>query len=230
MDEKMTGEEVVNLPRGSKVLFLFSFGIDSPVAYAMLKKRFDVTPIHFLNLEFLPPGTIDIMEDMLRIVKEKIGMEKMYIVSNYSDILNEIYFKVKRKYICVFCRKAMIKIAEKIALEKGFSALASGESLSQKASQTIYNFVSTHSNLSIPFLTPLLGLDKDEIVEYAREFDMFFEKHVGKCDLAPKYPVTMTDWKKIEREFEEKILPLLANIEVKEITEPKEIREVFEYG
>ncbi len=226
-DKKMTEIEIVNLPRGSKILFMLSFGIDSPVAYKLLSRKFNVEPIHFLTTEFHPPGTTDIVIENLKKLKENLKFEKLY-VAEFSEVLYEITEKVKRKYVCLICRRSMLKIAEEFAVRNGFVALGTGESLAQKASQTIYNFSAIHTGFSLPILTPLLGLDKEEIVELSKKFGLYMEKHVGKCEAAPKYPVTMSNYSRVKRFFEKIDNDVLEGVlkNIKPIYDPEEIREV----
>ena len=219
----------VSLPRGSKILFMVSGGIDSPVAMKLAKKYYKVYPVHFELSSFYPKSYKEKVLSMVKILKEKIGFEKMLFVP-FSSVLKKASFSVKRKYICLICRKSMLKACEMLCSKYNFDAIATGEVLAQKASQTIYNMQATHFGIKKPVIMPVLCFDKDEIVKLAKKFGLSVEKHIGACRLVPRYPVTKASWKKVERffreaELEKTIVQALENAIW--IKEPEEVEEYF---
>ncbi len=199
------------LPRGSKVLMLFSGGIDSPVALKLLKKYFKVTPLHFIVSRFYEISYKRIMEEIFSWVFPKLKVKKIFLVP-FSDVLEEVSKKVKRKYRCLLCRRCMLLAAEMLCKKHEFDAIATAEVLAQKASQTLFNMVSTHYALKYPVLHPLLCFDKEEIVNIARKHELYLEEHLGSCFLAPKYPVTKASPEKVQRLFEK--LEIMERLEV----------------
>lgn len=70
-------------------------------------------------------------------------------------------------------RRAMMRVAEAIALREGCQGLITGESVGQVASQTIQALSVTDCVTALPVLRPAIGLDKSEIVAIARKIDTF---------------------------------------------------------
>ncbi len=221
--------EMENLPRGSKILFMFSGGIDSPVAMKLLSKVYKVTPVHFSLEKVFPRKYTQTLQEILESIWERIKIKKMVIV-NFSTVLKELSLRVKRKYICVLCRKSMLFACDLLCERLNCKAIATGEVLAQKASQTIYNMQATHFGVRHAVLHPLLCFDKEEIVKLARRFGLGVERHVGTCRYVPRYPVTMASYEKVEKIFKEiEVEKLIAKIieEACFIKSPEEFKEVI---
>lgn len=221
--------EEVNLPRGSKILFMLSGGIDSPVAIKLLKRFYNVTPVHFTLLTYYPKNYPKIFAEFLENIMKSVGIEKIMVVP-FSNVLKKISIHGKRKYVCLLCRKSMLKACELLCFNYNFDAIGTGEVLAQKASQTIYNMHATHLGLKKPVLHPLLCMDKEEIVRLAKKFGINVEKHLGACRLAPRYPVTKATPEKLERIYKEIEIEELINEAVNNVVwikDPKEFEEVM---
>lgn len=190
----------VNLPRGSKILFMFSGGIDSPVGMLIAKRKFEVTPIHFLLTEFYPSGYKENIIEILEKIKDKIKFRKFYVVE-FSEVLRTIVEKTNKKYRCILCRKSMLKACDILCEKEGFDAIGTGEVLAQKASQTLYNLSATHNDLNHPVIHPLLFYDKEEIIKLAEKNNLRVEKHAGACLAVPKYPVTRANPERVGKMF-----------------------------
>ncbi len=230
VDKGGEGALIVNLPRGSKILFMLSGGIDSPVAIKLAKKYFSVMPLHFTTSLFQPRYYKQRFREFLEVVMEKLELKKVMVVP-FSDVLKKISISGKRKYSCLLCRKAMLKACELICYVNGYDAIGTGEVLAQKASQTIYNMQATHYGLKKPVIHPLLCLDKEEIVKLARRFGISIEKHLGTCRLVPRYPVTRASPEKLEKMYSELELDKGVKEAVEKafwIKEAKEFEEVVE--
>ena len=186
-----------------KALSLISSGIDSPVAtYIMIKKGLDVSCIHFDNQPFTDSRprekTIKQVENLAKLVKKDIKL----IIINHGKHQAEFMKKTNRRYGCIFCRRMMLKIAEKIAEKEGCRFLITGENLGQVASQTLDNMAATDTAVKIPILRPLLTDDKQEIVDYGKEIGTFgisIEKGVC-CRAVPQSPITKAKIDYVERE------------------------------
>lgn len=103
--------------------------------------------------------------------------------------------------ITILIRRAMSRIAQKICTATGSLALITGESLGQVASQTLHSLVVTNEVAEIPVLRPLIGLDKEEIIQYARRIDTYETSILPYEDcctiFVPKHPETKPKLEKI---------------------------------
>ncbi|MFP3318694.1 MAG: tRNA uracil 4-sulfurtransferase ThiI [Thermoplasmata archaeon] len=177
-----------------KVLMLISGGIDSPVAsYLLMKRGADLTFLHFKsNDEILikVKRLIDILESY---APKKLDL----IVEDHNELLKNIVNKLKKineiRWTCVFCKYSMLKRAEEIAREIDAMAIGTGESLGQVASQTLNNIAAENLATSLPVLRPLIGFDKIEIENIARNIGTYEESISVKgyvCPFLPKHPIT----------------------------------------
>jgi thiamine biosynthesis protein ThiI len=187
----------------TKALSLISSGIDSPVStYIMMKKGLDVSCVHFDNQPFTDKRprekAIKQVEYLSKLFNKQI---KLYIVKHGKNQA-EFMRNTNRRYGCIFCRRTMLKVAEKIAKTEGCEFLITGENLGQVASQTLDNLAATDSAVNIPILRPLLTNDKQETIDIARKigtFEVSIEKGVC-CHAVPKKPVTKAKQNMVEEE------------------------------
>ena len=102
---------------------------------------------------------------------------------------------ISEKMTCVLCKSGMYHIAEKLALKLGADAVVDGSSVGQVASQTLSNILTTRYGVDIPVLSPLIGLDKEEITEIAKKIGTFQYSKIddGGCKAVPKYPETHSE-------------------------------------
>ena len=158
---------------GGKACILISGGIDSPVAAWMMAKRgVELTAVHFAS----PPYTSERAEqkaaDLLRRVGRYAGHMTMFTVP-FAKVQEEIKSKCPQDVYTIIMRRFMMKAAQKIAENEGCSALITGESLGQVASQTIQAIACTNEAASIPVLRPLIGMDKIDIINIANKIDTY---------------------------------------------------------
>jgi thiamine biosynthesis protein ThiI len=185
-----------------KVVLLLSGGIDSPVAGWMVAKR-GVKPeaVHFHSFPFTSERAKEKVIDLCRILTGYIGDMNLHIVP-FTAIQQEIYEKCPDSQITVLMRRAMMKIAEQIALDTGAGALVTGESIGQVASQTIESLHVTNSAVNIPVLRPLIGFDKVEIMDRAKDIGTYQTSILPYEDcctvFVPKHPVTKPKLEHIE--------------------------------
>lgn len=194
---------------------LISGGIDSPVAaYMMAKRGIELVAIHFAS----PPFTTELAEqkvlDLLHKVAGYSGPIATYVV-HFTEIQEEIRDKCPEEYFTIIMRRYMMMIAEKLAVHQNCSALITGESVGQVASQTIYALGCTDAATTIPVFRPCIGMDKDEIVRISRDIDTFetsIQPYEDCCTVfTPKHPKTRP---KLEDIIEaEKVLDTDALIE-----------------
>ena len=196
-------EGVGGIPVGTqgKVLVLLSDGIDSPVAsYLMIKRGCNAI---FLHLKISEEG-LKKTEKIFNILNDYDYTSK-FIVKDYKDELQSIKNNLekigKEKYTCIFCKKTMLKIAEKYAKDLKCDAIVNGDNLGQVASQTLKNISVIGKEITYPILRPLIGMDKNEIIDIAKEigtYDISISKEV-KCFAVPKYPITSANIEEVER-------------------------------
>lgn len=175
-----------------KVVCLVSGGIDSPVACAVAAREFEVIPLHFCLYPYTCEETFSVTMQALKGLKPKVKFEKV-VVYPWSGILKRILGGRDKNYACLACRKGMFRVAELVCAREGATGIVTGESLGQKATQTLSNLKATSSGIKFPILRPLLGLDKVEIERLSKQLDIWHEVHAGCCYATPKYPRTKAD-------------------------------------
>ena len=211
-----------------KVVCLISGGIDSPVAGALVAKKFDIVPLHFCLYPFAREDSFFLAIKILKGIKGTIGFEKV-IAYPLGPILNSITKNdVSKNYTCVLCKRSMFKVAEKICEKEGASAIVTGESLGQKATQTLQNLGATSSGTKFPILRPLLGLDKNEIETISKKLGIWRAHHAGCCYATPRYPTTGTKQEVLDDLFDELGLDIIIERNLKKILEVKTFEEDFE--
>lgn len=209
------------------VVCLVSGGIDSPVACVLASKTFKVIPLHFCIYPFTCEENFFIAMTGLKKLKEKIGFEKV-VVFPWGNILERILRERRRGYSCLVCRKGMFKAAEIICEREGALAIVTGESLGQKASQTLSNLRATTLGIKFPILRPLLGLDKNEIEAISRGEGIQQERHAGCCYATPKYPRTKANAAAVDKIMEEFGVSQMIQENISKIMEVKTFEEDLE--
>lgn len=210
-----------------KVVCLVSGGIDSPVACTMVTKKFRVVPLHFclypLASEESSLRAVKILEEL----KEEIGFEKV-IVFPWAGILSTIRSEIEDEYACVACRKSMLRAAESVCKQEGARGIVTGESLGQKASQTLSNINATSFGINYPILRPLLGLDKKEIITKSKELGIWHAQHAGCCLATPQGPKTKVNPQVVEKKLDRIKLPKLIQEGFNSSLELRTFEENFE--
>ncbi|MBT3582575.1 hypothetical protein HN924_01720 [Candidatus Woesearchaeota archaeon] len=189
----------------TKLLCLISGGIDSPVAaHMMLAKGYDV---EFINCDLTPVGNDYTRIKIKKLVKqlEKIHKKKLKLTFiEHGKQLVKFYQKLdekERKQLCLLCRRRMLTEGEKFAKKTGAKALLTGENLAQVASQTIDNMYVEDKAVSIPILRPLIGFNKQGIVDIARKIETY-EISIepgGCCNITPNRPEVHANLEEINR-------------------------------
>jgi thiamine biosynthesis protein ThiI len=196
---------VGGLPTGTqgKVVCTISGGLDSPIAaYKMMKRGCIPIFLHFDNVPYGDESTRDLAIRQAKRLTEYIhGHEvKMYVVPHGED-LTEVLRHAPRKMTCIFCRRNMYRLAEKIALLEDADAIVTGEIIGEQASQTTRNLLAEESAISeIPIIRPCIGDDKVDIERMAikiRTYD-FAHEAVACCSLPPKHPTVFAKLDVIE--------------------------------
>ena len=188
---------------GGKAMLLLSGGIDSPVAGYMIAKRgvkLDAVYFH------APPYTSDRAKqkvvDLARQVSKYTGPIYLHVI-NFTDIQLYIYEKCPHEELTIIMRRYMMRIAEAIAKETECLGLITGESIGQVASQTMASLVATNEVCELPVYRPLIGFDKQEIVEVSEKigtYETSILPYEDCCTIfVAKHPVTKPNLKVIRR-------------------------------
>lgn len=184
-----------------KGLVLNSGGIDSPVATYVMGEH-DLLTVHFDSSPYAV-HTAEIAEKTVERLNEVLGKDISMITIHHGNTLSEFLKKCGKdniKYTCIFCKRMMLKTAERIAHMNQCDFLVTGENLGQVASQTLQNIYVTSRAVSIPVVRPLIGLDKLDIITIAENIDTYTistEKAVP-CKAVPQYPAIRAHLARVE--------------------------------
>ncbi len=191
-----TIKAVNGMPVGTagKGIVMLSGGIDSPVAaYMMAKRGMTLRAVHFHSFPYTSMQAKQKVLDLAKLVK-KYSLRMTVDVVSFTEIQTAIHEKCPEEYMITIMRRFMMRIAEKLARINGCGAVITGESLGQVASQTLESITSTNSVATIPVFRPLIGFDKDEIIEIAERIGTFKTSILPYEDCCtiflPKKPVT----------------------------------------
>ena len=210
--ESIAGPGGMPVGTNGQAMLLLSGGIDSPVAGYMIAKRgvtIEATYFH------APPYTSDRAKqkvvDLAKQVAKYAGPIKLNVV-NFTDIQLYIYEQCPHEELTIIMRRYMMKIAEELAKKDDCLGLITGESIGQVASQTMQSLMATNEVCTLPVYRPVIGFDKQEIVDVAEKIDTFetsIQPYEDCCTIfVAKHPVTKPNVKVIrssEKKLEEKI-------------------------
>ena len=189
-----------------KAMLLLSGGIDSPVAGYMISKRgvgIEATYFH------APPYTSERAKqkvvDLARIVSRYAGPIRLHVV-NFTDIQLYIYDQCPHDELTIIMRRYMMRIAEYFAKKDGCLGLITGESIGQVASQTMQSLAATNDVCTVPVYRPVIGYDKQEIVNIAEKigtYETSIQPYEDCCTIfVAKHPVTKPSVEVIRRSEE----------------------------
>lgn len=221
--EEIPGANGMPTGTAGKASLLISGGIDSPVAgYMMAKRGLTLSAVHFYSYPYTSERARDKVVELTRLVSRFAGEIRLHLVP-FTEIQMTIYEKCPSKETTVLMRRLMMKIAERIARGEGAQALITGESLGQVASQTLEALAVTNDAVSMPVFRPLIGFDKDEIMDIARRigtYDTSILPYEDCCTVfVPKHPVTKPKLEELRAseaavDFTEMIEKAMENTEV----------------
>lgn len=164
--EFIEGANGMPVGTAGKGLLLLSGGIDSPVAGHMMAKRgLKVDCLHFHSYPYTNMQAKEKVVDLAKILSEYTCGTNLYTVK-VTHIQEAIHEKCREDFMITLLRRFMYRIAERHAMRIGAQCIITGESLGQVASQTIEGMTSSNSVVEqLPVLRPLVGFDKNEIID-----------------------------------------------------------------
>ena len=172
-EAKQPGAGGMPVSTSGKGALMLSGGIDSPVAaYMMAKRGMSIMSVHFAS----PPYTSDRARHKVITLAEKLtdytGDMNLFIVP-FTEVQEYIRDNGVAELFTILMRRSMMRITEKLSRKFGASAIITGESLGQVASQTMAAITATNASVDMPIFRPVIGMDKTEITEIARKIDTF---------------------------------------------------------
>ena len=188
---------------GGKAVAMLSGGIDSPVAmYMMAKRGMSLRAVHFHSFPYTSAQAKQKVLDLAAIVK-KYTLRMTVDVVSFTEIQTAIHERCPEEYMITIMRRFMMRIAEKLARINGCGAVVTGESLGQVASQTLESITSTNAVTHIPVFRPLIGFDKEEIIDIAHKIGTYETSILPYEDCCtiflPKRPVTKPRLSAVEK-------------------------------
>ena len=192
--DKIPGYGGLPLGTNGKGMTLLSGGIDSPVATWMMAKRgMLIEAVHFHSYPYTSQRAQEKVEELASLVATYCGRFKMHVI-NLLPIQEQIVQNCPEEETTILVRRFMMRIAEKLAQQTGCDMLITGENLGQVASQTAEALVVTDASVKMPVMRPLIGLDKVDIMDLAKEigtYEKSIEPYEDCCTVfLPKHPTT----------------------------------------
>ena len=192
------------LPVGAsgRVVSLISGGIDSPVAaYRMMQRGCRLIFVHFHSAPYLDKTSQEKVRQLVTALTRHQFQSRLYMVP-FGEIQRQIVAAVNRPLRVILYRRMMLRIAEGLARKEKAKALVTGESLGQVASQTLENIAVIQQAAALPILRPLVGMDKQEIIDQARRIGSFEISSIPDQDccqlFVPKHPATKSTLREVE--------------------------------
>jgi len=204
------------LPVGisGRVLALLSGGIDSPVAaHRMMQRGCCVSFVHFHSHPLLSKASQEKAVELAEHLARFQGASQLYLVA-FGELQRQVVLGAPVPLRVVLYRRLMMRIAAELALKERAGALVTGESLGQVASQTLDNLQVINEASPTLVLRPLIGMDKQEIIDQAKRigtYEISILPDQDCCQLfVPKHPATKTTLEQIRRA--ERALPIDAMV------------------
>ena len=219
------------MPLGTngKAMLLLSGGIDSPVAGWMVAKRgVYIDAVYFHAPPYTSERAKQKVVDLAELVSLYAGPIRLHVV-NFTDIQLYIYEQCPHEELTIIMRRYMMRIAERIARESDCLGLITGESIGQVASQTMQSLAATDEVCELPVYRPLIGFDKQDIVNIAEKINTYetsIQPFEDCCTIfVAKHPVTRPVLSVI-RHSEEKLTERIDEM----VEEALGTREIIEVG
>ena len=213
--QEFPGQKGMPIGTNGKGMLLLSGGIDSPVAgYMVAKRGVSIDAVYFHAPPYTSERAKQKVVDLAKQVAKYAGPIRLHVV-NFTDIQLAIYEKCPHEELTIIMRRYMMKIAEHFARETGCLGLITGESIGQVASQTMHSLAATNEVCTMPVYRPLIGFDKQEIVDVSERigtYETSILPYEDCCTIfVAKHPVTKPNIRVIRRS-EEKLADVIDEL------------------
>ncbi len=192
------------LPVGinGRAVSLLSGGIDSPVSSWMIAKRgVALEMVHFFSYPYTSPEAKEKVIELARLLTPWCGRLTVHVVP-FTAIQEELRRSCPPELFTLIMRRFMMRISERVAQRCGAKALVTGECLGQVASQTMEAMAVTGAVVKLPILRPVVGMDKEDIVQISRKigtFDTSILPYEDCCTVfTPRHPRLRPTFEEIE--------------------------------
>ncbi len=201
--ERLPGPGGLPVGTSGKVVVLLSGGIDSPVAaWKMIKRGCTSVFVHFHSFPYTNKESQEKAKQIVQLLCHYALQAKIYLVP-FAEVQRHIMVDTPLDTRVILYRRYMLRLAEQIARREKARVLVTGDSVGQVASQTIENIDVISRAVSMPTLRPLIGDDKIEIIEIARQigtYEISIQPDQDCCSLfVPKHPETKANLAEIEK-------------------------------
>ena len=201
---KIAGPGGLPVGASGRVVALISGGIDSPVgAYRMMQRGCRLIFVHFHSAPYLDQTSQQKVRQLVIELTRCQFQSRLYLIP-FGEIQRQIVAAVARPLRVILYRRMMLRIAEQVARREKCQALITGESLGQVASQTLENMAVIQQAAQLPVLRPLVGMDKQEIIDQARRIGTYEISSIPDQDccqlFVPKHPATRARLADVEQD------------------------------
>ena len=220
--EKYKGPGGLPVGTGGKATVLLSGGIDSPLAAWLIARRgVALDAVHFYSYPYTSERSKNKVIELTKQLAKYTGKLRLYVFP-FTEIQEAIIENCPKEQVTIIMRRQMMRVAEMLSRKHGSQALITGESIGQVASQTMEGLTVTNSAVDIPVFRPLIGMDKEEIVDSTRgigTYNISIQPYTDCCTIfVPKHPQTKPKLEEIEQsekkvDFQELIMKGLQGIE-----------------
>jgi thiamine biosynthesis protein ThiI len=198
---KVPGLAGLPVSSSGKVLTLLSGGIDSPVAaWLMMKRGCRVDFLHFHTSGSNAPVLATKIGRIVEQLNRYQNASRLFLVP-YHNYQVRTLGKIPEKLDLVVFKNFMFRLAQRVAADYGYKALVTGDSVGQVASQTLQNIAATDCGIEIPLLRPLVGLDKQEIIDLGKYIGTYGESirdYKDCCSIIARKPSTAVKRQELE--------------------------------
>ncbi len=177
-------------------VLLLSGGIDSPVAGRMVQDQ--GVELEGLHCSFEPvtgPESVEKAKDLAKL----LGLKRLH-VARIGEVLSTIpHHRDAHRHYFILQKRLFYRLAGRLATDTDSKFIVTGENLGQVSSQTLSNLATLEAAAPVPIVRPLLGLDKNDIIRWAKDYGTY-ETSIGPelCDLlGPDKPATRSDAEKV---------------------------------
>lgn len=171
--QRFEGPRGLPIPVSGKLMTLISGGIDSPVAaYQMMRRGCEMAFTHFHSSPFTNQASIEKVRKMIQLLSPYQGSSRLYLVP-IINLQKQIVAHSPAPLRVILYRRAMVRIAQRLAERENAQGLVTGDNLGQVASQTLTNMACIDKATELPILRPLISFDKIHIIQIARAIESY---------------------------------------------------------